>query len=884
MEVSSVVKGFLASCNVPGPYDEATNAQIQRQLDVLIGVTTSREFKFFNSRNKLARECLSCAVSLLLGAQLTFQTSAKVLSFLHNIEKDPALLDWLRDDFQLHSAVAVFLQSSLVEENPSLLAQAVHLLKALCYRRKVTFTESSLCHLLTFLLKHIEPSTDELLIPCLELLNFISWSEQVQQYAQTMPMLLDLFKALIPKYNSDNTSMVIHALSIYANFSFDRLVEDKRFQIFSHDIKQTLTVILSAALSQVYEVSNAAVDLLEDLLKSPQRKHNVLRCHRLLMSCASKIVEKQSHMDSLGLKTTLRLLTALASEATLLEQLSSRLPNGYGALSPILRMAIDHEGNSLQRAHFAVTLFSLLLKDMCGKNMLVAQNEMIVAVVKRIAGTLAAFQEKPLAEVHCAPEMHLVSLDLFTTLLGSEIYGESIVKQCITADHVTALLKPYLLQNPQEATAAQAGQWVQVVTAALGLLVDLMDKITGVRESLNGLFEESNVARYLSLAMVSTEEQTVLVAFKLACFGHSIPNFKSDEFLKSLVSENQSRCRSQSPAGFVQAPGLCQPVLNGQVPNGWRNSGAGRRRSVERSIDEITRKLEQSFEMGDLKHSEILAVYENKIAALKAKEDELLHLLTTKNAALQQSDRLVSQYTCSQARREAEMEQMRSLLRDSERRLEEARERMDSVSKDKQATSAQLKETRGQVKSLESHIRKLEATNDALEVKAKRLKVVLKSLEVLQQDNKSQSEMLTMLQRHSDSMKQKNDSLSKQIDDIEAEKEEMQKLIKEHKAKLKDQAKCMHMLQTKLDEKSALAKSLASEKNSLQDANSLLQRDKSNLEHELQALESQCQKNESALQAKTALVEKLRSQLDKHRQMQEMIRSISAPTYDTSDE
>ncbi|EEC14995.1 conserved hypothetical protein [Ixodes scapularis] len=331
---------------------------------------------------------------------------------------------------------------------------------------------------------------------------------------------------------------------------------------------------------------------------------------------------------------------------------------------------------------------------MCGKNMLVAQNEMIVAVVKRIAGTLAAFQEKPLAEVHCAPEMHLVSLDLFTTLLGSEIYGESIVKQCITADHVTALLKPYLLQNPQESTAAQAGQWVHVVTAALGLLVDLTDKITGVRESLSGLFE--------------------------------------------------------SPAGFVQVPGLCQPVLNVQVPNGWRNSGAGRRRSVERSIDEITRKLEQSFE----------------------------------------------------------------------------------VSKDKQATSAQLKETRGQVKSLESHIRKLEATNDALEVKAKRLKVVLKSLEVLQQDNKSQSEMLTMLQRHSDSMKQKNDS----------------------------------------------------EKNSLQDANSLLQRDKSNLEHELQALESQCQKNESALQAKTALVEKLRSQLDKHRQMQEMIRSISAPTYDTSDE
>ncbi|KAG0416158.1 hypothetical protein HPB47_006668, partial [Ixodes persulcatus] len=584
------------------------------------------------------------------------------------------------------------------------------------------------------------------------------------------------------------------------------------------------------------------------------------------------------------LGSTLRLLTALASEATLLEQLSSRLPNGYGALSPILRMAIDHEGNSLQRAHFAVTLFSLLLKDMCGKNMLVAQNEMIVAVVKRIAGTLAAFQEKPLAEVHCASEMHLVSLDLFTTLLGSEVYGESIVKQCITADHVTALLKPYLLQNPQEATSAQARQWVQVVTAALGLLVDLTDKITGVRESLNSLFEEPNVARYLSLAMGSTIEKTVLVAFKLACFGHSIPNFKSDEFLKSLVSENQSRCQPQSPAGFVPAPGLCRPVLNGQAPNGWRNSGAGRRRSVERSIDEITRKLEQSFEMGDLKHSEILAIYENKIAALKAKEEELLHLLTTKNAALQQSDRLVSQYTCSQARREAEMEQMRSLLRDSERRLEEAQERMDSVSKDKQATSAQLKETRGQVKSLESHIRKLEATNDALEVKAKRLKVVLKSLEVLQQDNKSQSEMLTMLQRHSDSMKQKNDSLSKQIDDIEAEKEEMQKLIKENKAKLKDQAKCMHMLQTKLDEKSALAKSLASEKNSLQDANSLLQRDKSNLEHELQALESQCQKNESALQAKAALVEKLRSQLDKHRQMQEMIRSISAPTYDTSDE
>ncbi|CAN7995076.1 unnamed protein product, partial [Ixodes hexagonus] len=764
MEVSSVVKGFLAACNTPGPgsHDESANAQIQRQLDVLIGLTTSRELKFFNSSNKLATECLSCAVSLLLGSQPSFQTSTKVLSFLHNLGKDAALLEWLCEDFQLHSAIAVFLQSSLVDENPSLLTQAVHLLKALCYRRKVIFTESSLCHLLTFLLKRIEPSTDELLIPCLELLNFISWSEQVQQYAQTMPMLVDLFKALIPKYSTDNTSVVIHALSVYANFSFDRLIEDKRFQIFSHDIKQTMTVILSAALSQNHDARNVAVDLLEDLLRSSQRKPNVLRCHRLLISCASKIVEKQAHIDSPGLKTairTFRLLLALASEPTLLEQLSSRLPNGYGALLPILQAAIDYEGNSLQRASFAVNLFSLLLKDMCAKNMLVAQNEMVVAVLRSVAGMFATFQEKPLADVHCAPQMHLMSLELFTTLLGSEIYGESIVKQCITAEHVTALLKPYLLQNPQEAATAQRNQWVQVVTAALGLLVDLMDKISGVRESLNSLFQEPNAALYLSLAMCSTEERTVLAAFKLTCFGYSLPNFKSDEFLKSLILENQSRHQPQSSAGDMPIS-----VLNGQVSNGWRNPnfplppGTTRRRSVERSIDEITRKLEQSFEMGDLKQSEILAVYENKITALKAKEDELLNLLSTKNAALQQSDRLVSQYTCSQARREAEMEQMRSLLRDSERRLEEAQEKMDGITKEKQATGAQLKESRVQIKSLESHIRKLEATNDALEVKAKRLKAVLKSLEVLQQDNKSQSEMIGMLQRHSDSMKQKNDS------------------------------------------------------------------------------------------------------------------------------
>lgn len=57
------------------------------------------------------------------------------------------------------------------------------------------------------------------------------------------------------------------------------------YQIFGRNIKETMRVVLSAILSDNPDAGNAAVDLLEDLLSSPQREEHVLRyCARAIFS------------------------------------------------------------------------------------------------------------------------------------------------------------------------------------------------------------------------------------------------------------------------------------------------------------------------------------------------------------------------------------------------------------------------------------------------------------------------------------------------------------------------------------------------------------------------------------------------------------------------
>ncbi|XP_070383335.1 protein CIP2A homolog [Dermacentor albipictus] len=874
MEVADVAKSFVQSCTLQPSHEDSTASSsfAQRQLDVLNGLVGSRDLAFFASRSRLAHECITCCITILLEVQPNLQLSGKVLTLLQHLAKKPQLLEWLREEFELHSALVEFFQSGAIEDNFQLRLQVIQLLRELCYRHEVTLTESKLGYLSDFLFKQMDSGDDELFLPCLELLNHLSWSTHAQKYMKIMPQLPELCRSLVPKTTYDNSCVVMHTLAIFANLSLDQFISNK---MFSQSIKQTLQVLLCTVVSNNLEARRIATDILEDLLNNQERRACMLKYHKMMVSCASKVAEKKVQRESEDLRATINFLAVILSVPELLEEYVARTPSTIEPLLSLLVAAVEESVGSLDVVHTSVRLVTLLTKDMCAQNLLVAHNAPVSEFLKAVTVVLVALQDKEVDGLYFAPEMCLASLRLFRALTDSGICGETIIKQCLTVEHIRALLKPYLAKDPQCVQDACTNKQVEVVTACLDFLRQLMNKLENAEECLQQLLQEPVTASYLSIALCLTKENVVMPAFNLTVMANFQQDFSREKFVQSLVSVNRKRKALESPAKRDKPPA---PVLvAGTMPRaGAPVNNHNRRLSVENSIERISRRLEQSFEMGDLKQSEILAVYENKIFKLKAREEELLQLLEAKTAALQQSDRLVTKYTCIEAKNEAEVEELRSLLRASERRIEDTEERMTEMEKHTEETVQSLKASRTKIKALKAHVEELEQRNNDLDVKAKRHEVVLKSLESAQQEIMSQKEMIAMLQKHGDSMKLKLEALTKANEELELANQDQEKLLKEHEAKMKDQAKCLHKLQGNLDEKMALVKALKTELKSINEASIALQKENSALEQQVQALEAKYQKKDEALQNKTNQLAKVSADLEKLKKMQEMIQSISA--------
>lgn len=828
---------------------------------------------FFTSRGRLAHECVTCCVSILLEAPPSLQLACKVLTFLQHLCKDPLLLDWLREEFELHSALAEFLQNRLVEDSIPVQLQVMQLLRDLCYRHQVALTESKLGYLSSFLFRHMESADHELFLPCLELLNHLSWSSHAQQYMKMMPQLPELCKSLVPKTAFDNSCVVMHTLAIFANLSLDEFISNK---MFSQSVKRTLQVILCTVVSNSLEAKRIAIDILQDLLNNQERKVHVLKYHKMLVSCASKVAEKQVEGEVEDLRMTVDLLTVILSVPVLREEYVSRTPSTMEPLLSLLLGAIESNVSSLKTADTSIRLVTLLTEEMCSQNLLVAHNAAVAGFLKAVTGLLLALQDRELDSLYYGPETCLACLRLFRALIDSGICGETIIKQCLAAEHIRALLKPYLAKDPHCLQDTGLLKQVEVVTTCLDFLRLVSVKLEGAEDCLHQLLQEPSTANYLSVALCLTKQNVVMPAFNLTIMANFQQDFSREKFVDSLVSVNRKRKALESPRK-LEDPST--PVrLGGHVSRSSITllNGHNRRLSVENSIERISRKLEQSFEIGDLKQSEILAVYENKISKLKAREEELLQLLEAKTAALQQSDRLVTKYRCIEAKNETEVEELRSLLRASERRIENSQEKMDEVEKRNEETVQSLKASRTKVKALKAHVEELEQRNNDLDVKAKRLEVALKSLESAQQEIRSQTEMIAMLQKHGESMKLKLEGMTKTNEELELANQNQEKVLKEHEAKMKDQAKCIHKLQASLDEKAALVKSLKAEKKSMQADINSLQKDKAELEQQVQDLQAQLRKKEEALQIKSNQAAKMSADLDKLKKMQEMIQSISA--------
>ncbi|GCC24403.1 hypothetical protein chiPu_0002803 [Chiloscyllium punctatum] len=457
---------------------------------------------------------------------------------------------------------------------------------------------------------------------------------------------------------------------------------------------------------------------------------------------------------------------------------------------------------------------------------------------------------------------------------------ETSSEQRVTVASLTSHIKPsepivtlihwssQPLQNPERCSLL-----------ALVLLKELFEEMmdctlwTTVAPFMELLFPDQRLASALSFALTSEDREQVQLALKILFEAASLPDFPAIMLGESIAANNAYKQQNtdhvmkkvpvhQHSASFVGSK--CSSTTNVARSN------------IHELIDKLQLGVEVKEQVKDVRLSDVMDVYEQKLSSLASKENRLQDLLEAKALALAQADRLIAQYRCQRAHAEAEARQLASLLMDAERKNEE----LDGILKTQLLESDRAK---ADIEELYQHNCKLQAISEeheSLKVTSKglaqNLETVERQLEELQTEHNSLSKQSELLKKHIDTLKQQNDGCLAQLAEMEAQKNDLCFQLKEKDAKLLG-------LEQKLKAQQEKTKISEKEKENLEEAIGVLQKELSKTEVarkelsiKLSTLEVQKSQVETQLQQKEALIQAQQDELNKHSQMIAMIHSLSS--------